>query len=352
MEGSERGATGRDPSPVTRREPGVVCAAIDLGTNNCRMLVAQPTRSGFRVVDSFSRIVRLGEGLMRRSVLGEAAMARTIAAMRVCAAKIARNGASRVRAVATEACRRAANCERFLARVRAETGIALEIISTREEARLALAGCLPLVDAEARGAIVFDIGGGSTEIAWLHCDGPRGPTMAGATSLPCGVATLTDDLGEGAVGRTDYAAMVARVTAMIAPFEVRERIAEAINGGGVQMLGTSGTLTTIAGVHLDLARYDRRKVDGLRMSFAEVAAVLDRLVDLDYDARAAIPSIGHQRADLVIAGCAILDAICRTWPVGALRVADRGLREGMLMAMMNVPNPVFDAAAEGAAQRR
>ena len=340
---------GRLPTARQRRGGGAnrgadAFAAIDLGTNNCRLLIARAEGGSFRVIDAFSRIVRLGEGVGARGRLSEDAMDRTIAALRICAAKIHRRRVGRARSVATAACRRAANCDAFIARVARETGIDLEIISTRQEAQLVIAGCLPLLDAEARRALVFDIGGGSTELVLLRCDGAT-REMVGWTSLPCGVVTLAEAHGGDRIARHTYDGMVGRVRTMLAPFEDSHRIAGEIGRGGVQMLGTSGTVTTVAGVHLELARYDRSRVDGLRLSFADIDAVSARLLELDQAGRAAIPTIGPERADLVVAGCAILEAIQQCWPVGSLRVADRGIREGMLMDMIHPCRPAAALAS-------
>ena len=343
-------AMGDGDTRSARRRPGrgsggPAFAAIDLGTNNCRLLVARPEGRAFRVIDAFSRIVRLGEGVGDRGALSEAAMARTIAALRVCAGKMRRRRVARTRSVATAACRRAANCDAFVARVADETGIALEIISTGEEARLALAGCRALLDADARWALLFDICGGSTELVWMRCE-RRQHQIVGWTSLPCGVVTLSEAYGGDRVARGVYDNMVARVGEMLGPFEAAYGIANKTAGsGGVQLLGTSGTVTTVASVHLDLPRYDRSKVDGLRLSFDQIDTVATTLLGLDQAARAAIPTIGRDRADLVVAGCAILDAIRRTCPVGSLRVADRGIREGMLMGMMHPCEPAAAFAA-------
>ena len=311
-------------------------AALDLGTNNCRLLVARRAGSGFRIIDAFSRIVRLGEGLAASGVLSEAAMGRTIEALGVCAGKMARRRVTLARSVATEACRRAGNCEEFLGRVRAETGIPIEIISSDEEARLVVAGCAPLLDRRTQFAIVFDIGGGSTELAWLRL--PRNPRyrpqILDYVSLPYGVVTLSDRHGGHVVTAEAYQTMVHELRAAIAPFEARHRIARRIARRQVQMLGSSGTVTTLAGIHLNLPRYNRAAVDGTSLTFAEIEAVSHRLLAMDYAARMAHPCIGPERADLVLAGCAILEAICADWPVGRVRVADRGLREGILHGLV------------------
>jgi exopolyphosphatase / guanosine-5'-triphosphate,3'-diphosphate pyrophosphatase len=313
-------------------------AALDLGTNNCRLLVARPVGGGFRVVDAFSRIVRLGEGLAATGALSDAAMTRTLDALRVCAAKIAARKVSAGRYVATEACRRAANCEAFLTRVRDEVGLEIEIISSREEARLVVAGCAPLLHPRIPNAIVFDIGGGSTEIVWLRLvrgpDGRRRPHILGAVSLPFGVVTLTDRFGGAEVSPATYRLMIAEAAAALVSFERNHRILRHVRDGRVQMLGSSGTVTTLAGIHLALPRYIRASVDGSMLTFEQIAAVSAHLAGLDFDGRAANPCIGRERADLVLSGCAVLDAICATWPVGRLRVADRGVREGILLDLM------------------
>ena len=312
-------------------------AALDLGTNNCRLLVARPAGSGFRVVDAFSRIVRLGEGLAASGVLSEDAMARTLDALKICADKIAGRRVAAGRYVATEACRQAANCEAFLARVREEIGIEIEIISSTEEARLVVAGCAPLLNPRIPYAIVFDIGGGSTEIVWLRLwgGGHRGrPEILGSMSLPFGVVTLTDRFGGTEVSPATYSAMVAEAMAALAPFERTNDIQRHVRTGRVQMLGSSGTVTTLAGIHLALPRYIRALVDGSVLTFEQISVVSTHLAGLDLAGRAANPCIGRERADLVLSGCAILDAICATWPVGRLRVADRGVREGILFDLM------------------
>ena len=323
-------------------------AALDLGTNNCRLLVAKPNDGGFRVVDAFSRIVRLGEGLGSSNALSDLAMERTIEALRICRSKILRNEVTRLRAVATEACRRAENSEQFIRRVRNETDIELEIIAPEEEAELALVGCSPLYDAPSQAgsyALLFDIGGGSTQITWLaleHAAEPGGDVDArivGCISIPCGVVTLSEKFGSGedAQGRVmpaRYAEICNHVRDHLAPFDAKFAIGGHVADGVVQMVGTSGTVTTLTGVFLNLQRYDRSRVDGRELEFGQLEGARDTLLALDRGDRAAHPCIGAQRADLVIAGCAILDAICALWPVGRLRVADRGLREGILHGLM------------------
>jgi exopolyphosphatase / guanosine-5'-triphosphate,3'-diphosphate pyrophosphatase len=331
----EFAAVERSQRPAPRFAAPV--AALDLGTNNCRLLVARPAAGGFRVVDAFSRIVRLGEGLAATGALSMEAIERTLEALKVCAGKIAYRRIANGRYVATEACRRAANCEAFLARVREEVGLEIEIISTAEEARLVVSGCAPLLDPHIPHAIVFDIGGGSTEIVWLRLDRGRDrrrrPRILGSVSLPLGVVTLTDRFG-GEVSPTVYRMMVDETACALRSFENMHRILPRVRGGRVQMLGSSGTVTTLAGIHLALPRYTRALVDGSSLTFEQIAAVSAHLAGLDLAGRAASPCVGRERADLVLSGCAILDAICETWPVGRLRVADRGVREGILFDLI------------------
>ncbi len=313
-------------------------AALDLGTNNCRLLIAQPTRPGhFRVVDAFSRIVRLGEGLGASGRLSADAMDRAVEALKICAAKLATRPIRRMRLIATEACRAAENGEEFLARVTAETGLDLEIIDRETEARLAVSGCSSLVGREARSVVLFDIGGGSSEIAVIRIGDNRSNRLANHithwTSLPVGVVTLSERHGGRDVTPDVFAAMVGEVEGMLERFHCPP--VPALQGNeDFHLIGTSGTVTTLAGVHLGLPRYDRRKVDGLWLSDDEVSAMQARLLSWDFSDRAANPCIGPDRADLVLAGCAILEAIRRRWPSERMRVADRGLREGLLTDMM------------------
>jgi exopolyphosphatase/guanosine-5'-triphosphate,3'-diphosphate pyrophosphatase len=313
-------------------------AALDLGTNNCRLLIAQPTRPGqFRVVDAFSRIVRLGEGLVSSGRLSDDAMDRAVDALRVCAAKLAGRQIRKMRLIATEACRAAANGEEFLARVTRETGLELEIISRETEARLAVSGCSSLVGREAKSVVLFDIGGGSSEIAVIRIDDNRSNRLANHithwTSLPVGVVTLSERYGGKHVTPEIFGNMVEEVAGMLSNFE-SPTPDKALSGDSFYLIGTSGTVTTLAGVHLDLPRYDRRKVDGLWLTDDEVSAMQAKLLSWNFEARAANACIGSDRADLVLAGCAILEAIRRRWPSERMRVADRGLREGLLADMM------------------
>lgn len=327
-----------------------VFAALDLGTNNCRMLVARaeshrppyaspsnagPTGSEFRVIDSFSRITRLGEGVSATGRLSDQAMDRTIDALKRCAEKMDRRRVSASRQVATEACRRAANCAEFLDRVTRETGLNLEIISPHEEATLALKGCAALLDYKLPYAAIFDIGGGSTEVLFVRIDDKNALSVVGCVSLPMGVVTVAEDCGGGDLCGRTYQGVVERVTRLLEPFEAVHRIGDKIAAGQVQMIGTSGTVTTLGGLHLKLDRYDRAAVDGLTLNFDVVTATTRALCSKTMQQRAAEPCIGWQRADLMLAGCAILEAICTLWPVGTLRVADRGLREGLLLDLIN-----------------
>jgi exopolyphosphatase/guanosine-5'-triphosphate,3'-diphosphate pyrophosphatase len=316
-----------------------IFVAVDLGTNNCRMLAARPDpRGGFRVVDSFSRITRLGEGLHQTGRLSDVAMDRTIDALRACARKIARHRVSGARMVATAACRHASNGAAFLRRVEEETGLHLEIIPAEEEARLALAGCAPLLRPGCQGAVVFDIGGGSTELIWVapqaDRNAPGGAHIVDMASLPLGVVTVAESRG-GDLCDQVYSAVKGDVAAALSAFDRRHRIAERLaDGENIQMLGTSGTVTTLGGVMLDLPRYNRDSVDGLEVDFISITAVSRRLRHMTCEQRARHPCIGSDRADLVVSGCAILEAICDLWPVGRLRIADRGIREGVLMDLI------------------
>jgi exopolyphosphatase / guanosine-5'-triphosphate,3'-diphosphate pyrophosphatase len=328
-----------DRPHATQHTPDLY-AALDLGTNNCRLLIAQPTRPGqFRVIDAFSRIVRLGEGLGASGRLSADAMDRSVEALKICAAKLATRNIRRHRLIATEACRAAENGEEFLERVTAETGLELEIINRETEARLAVSGCSSLVGRETRSVVLFDIGGGSSEIAVIKTGENRSNRLANHithwTSLPVGVVTLSERHGGRDVTPTVFDAMVREVEEMLARFE-SPHVSELADDpdSGFHLIGTSGTVTTLAGVHLGLSKYDRRKVDGLWLSDSEVNAMQEKLLSWDFSSRAANPCIGPDRADLVLAGCAILEAIRRRWPSPRMRVADRGLREGLLTDMM------------------
>ncbi len=309
-------------------------AAIDLGTNNCRLLIAKPSADGFVVVDAFSRIVRLGEGLGATGALSDAAMDRAVAALGVCAEKLRARQVTLARSVATEACRRASNGAEFIARVKRETGIALDIISAQEEARLAVLGCHALLEPGDSPALIFDIGGGSTELVLVDSTGPS-PRIIDWLSMPWGVVSLTEceappEGSDGEERAAAYVRMRARVAEAIAPFA--ERVPA--DPRQLRLLGTSGTVTTLASVHLDLPKYNRQLIDGLIVPTGSMRAISQRLSLMTLEERRALPSIGPERADLVIAGCAILEGILDIWPAERLGIADRGIREGILRCLM------------------
>ena len=319
--------------PEWRKPQRHTYGAVDLGTNNCRLLIARPTAEGFTVIDAFSRIVRLGEGLTQSGKLTDGAMDRAVSALAVCADKLRRRHVSLSRSVATEACRRAVNGRDFVERVRSETGIALEIIAPEEEARLAVLGCHKLLEPGDGPALIFDIGGGSTELVLVE-PGDETPRIKAWWSAPWGVVSLTESEGKAALEGPDrlkaYLRMRERARRAFANFvamlpEKKEDI---------RLLGTSGTVTTLASVHLALPSYDRRQVDGLHVPIGDMRRISTMIAELDFGGRSNLPCIGADRADLVVAGCAILEAILDIWPAERLGVADRGIREGILRSLM------------------
>ncbi|WP_188053592.1 MULTISPECIES: Ppx/GppA phosphatase family protein [unclassified Sphingosinithalassobacter] len=330
--GSPR-AAGSNAGPARGRWPEARhYAALDLGTNNCRLLIARPQGSGFAVVDAFSRIVRLGEGLASNGRLSDAAIERTVAALRICAEKLKRRNVTLARSVATEACRRASNGPEFIERVYRETGIALDIITAEEEAQLAVLGCHALLEPGDGPALVFDIGGGSTELVLVDSTEPV-PAILDWHSAPWGVVSLTEAAARGdsdAERTAAYADMRARVSESFAAF------AERLDPppGRRRLLGTSGTVTTLASVHLGLDAYDRGVIDGLIVPSRAMRDVSVRLAGMSLAERSGVACVGPERADLVVAGCAILECILDLWPAERLGIADRGIREGILRRLM------------------
>jgi exopolyphosphatase / guanosine-5'-triphosphate,3'-diphosphate pyrophosphatase len=328
------GAASSPFQPHARRFVRHTYGAIDLGTNNCRLLVARPSDNGFTVVDAFSRVVRLGEGLATSGRISQDAMDRAVAALAVCSEKLRRRRVSLARSVATEACRRAANGRHFVERVRRETGICLEIISPEEEARLAMLGCHRLLEPGDGPALIFDIGGGSTELVLVDTDDDETPRIRCWWSAPWGVASLTESEG------THFADTEERLAAY---GRMRERVRHAFrrfqellpkNKADIRLMGTSGTVTTLASVYLALPAYDRKAIDGLMVPAKAMREISALLSAADHEGRARFPCIGHERADLVVAGCAILETILDIWPAETLGIADRGIREGILRSLM------------------
>ena len=341
------GAAPARPGNGTAAVSGAIYGALDLGTNNCRLLVARPSRRGFFVIDAFSRIIKLGEGVSHSGVLSEDAISRTIDALKVCAAKMSRRAVTRSRLVATEACRIAKNGPDFIARVKRETGLSLEIIGRETEARLAVSGCASLIDKQSDYALIFDIGGGSSEFVWLNLKhGRRSKRISiedrlkiqdcieAWTSLPFGVVTLAERFGSNRAEGFQFEDMVGFVQDRLRPFSEANGISRKVAREGAHLLGTSGTVTTIAGVYLGLSEYHRAKVDGCWLSTDSIRDVTKRIAAMNWEERAAQPCIGAERADLILAGCAIMEAMLRVWPVKTLRVADRGLREGILATLI------------------
>lgn len=310
-------------------------AAIDLGTNNCRLLIAKPSDENFVVIDAFSRVVRLGEGLAQTGSLSQKAMDRAVGALKICSDKLRKRNVHLARSVATEACRRADNGEEFIERVRKETGIVLDIISAEEEARLAVLGCHILLEDGIGPAVIFDIGGGSTELVLIENGAPV-PHIIDWQSVPWGVVSLTETVGEEAADeagrRARYAEMKRLVSESFAGFAKR---IDPMRTPDLRLLGTSGTVTTLASLHLDLPQYDRRAVDGLIVPASSMREISQSLSAMSPEERRQLPCIGNERADLVVAGCAILEAILDIWPAPRLGVADRGIREGILRSMMS-----------------
>ena len=306
---------------------------MDLGTNNCRLLIARPSEGGFTVLDAFSRIVRLGHGMSVRGILSQDSMDRAVDALGICADKLRRRHVTLARSVATEACRRAANGREFIARVKRETGIALEIISPQEEARLAVLGCHKLLEPGDGPALIFDIGGGSTELVLVE-QGETAPRIRAWWSAPWGVVSLTESEGKEAIEGVDrvkaYGRMRERVLRSFAHFV--EMLPEKLEN--VRLLGTSGTVTTLASVHLALPSYDRRQIDGLHVPVGDMRRISTMISEMDFKERSGLPCIGTERADMVVAGCAILEAILDIWPAETLGIADRGIREGILRSLM------------------
>ena len=336
---TERRGTERYASPQRRTRPPAF-AAIDLGTNNCRMLVGVPSGAGFHVLDSFSRVVRLGEGLYRTGVLSDSAMDRAIEALATCAERLKRWQVTEIKAIATEACRQAENGADFVARARAATGLPLETISPREEVGLALESCASLINQAERRALLFDIGGGSTELAWVRVHGMDSesdrhlPQLIGYHSIPVGVVTLSERCAGWCETESGFAGVVDEVKSLLRPFEHIHRIGQEIRQGGVRLVGTSGTVTTIAGIALNLDRYRRGAIDGAVLPREQVAGGLASICAMGRAGLAQHPCIGPDRVDFVLPGCAIFAAIEEMWPTQDLAVADRGLREGMLMRLI------------------
>lgn len=311
-------------------------AAIDLGTNSCRLVIASPTPASFRIVETFSKITRLGEGIINDNELSRPAMRRTINALKVCAGVIEEYAPIyRSRFVATAACRRAKNCKEFLDLVKKETGLTIETISSKEESRLAVVGCIPLLNRNIRRALVFDIGGGSTEISLARVTNSGKTFIEGFVSLPYGVVTISEAFPSQDMTALAYDTIIERTHKLLKEFDEKYNIREAIKNQEIQIIGTSGTVTVLGAVHLNLPRYNRSAVDGISITRQDIDRAIAKIKRLGDKGRKKHPCIGAQKADLTMAGCAIIEGLCSFWPIEEITVADRGIREGILLDMMH-----------------
>lgn len=314
-------------------------AAIDLGTNCCRLVVASPTPTSFRVIETFSKITRLGEGIINDNELSQKAIKRTIAALKVCSGVIAEyQPITQCRFVATAACRRAKNCKDFTDKVKKETGLDIEIISTQEESRLAVVGCIPLLNRNVTRGLIFDIGGGSTEISLAKISNNGKMFIEGYVSLPYGVVTISEAFPKEDMTSLAYDTIIERTHNLLKEFDEKYKITEGIKNNEIQTIGTSGTVTVLGAVHLNLSRYNRSAVDGISISRQDMYRAINKIKSLGDDGRKKHPCIGMQKADLTIAGCAIIEALSTFWPIAEITVADRGIREGILLDMMHRSN--------------
>ena len=311
-------------------------AAIDLGTNSCRLVIASPTPASFRIVETFSKITRLGEGIINDNELSRPAMRRTINALKVCAGVIEEYAPIyRSRFVATAACRRAKNCKEFLDLVKKETGLTIETISSKEESRLAVVGCIPLLNRNVKRALVFDIGGGSTEISLARVTNSGKTFIEGFVSLPYGVVTISEAFPSQDMTALAYDTIIERTHKLLKEFDEKYNIREAIKNQEIQIIGTSGTVTVLGAVHLNLPRYNRSAVDGISITRQDIDRAIAKIKRLGDEGRKKHPCIGAQKADLTMAGCAIIEGLCSFWPIEEITVADRGIREGILLDMMH-----------------
>lgn len=311
-------------------------AAIDLGTNSCRLVIATPTPSSFRIVETFSKITRLGEGIINNNELSHTAIRRTINALKVCAGVLEEYAPIvKARYVATAACRRAKNCRYFLDLVKKETGLTIETISSQEESRLAVVGCIPLLNRHIKRALVFDIGGGSTEVSLARMSNSGRTVTEGYVSLPYGVVTVSEAFPDHEMTDLAYNTIIERTHKILAEFEEKYHISEAIANQEIQVLGTSGTVTVLGAVHLNLPRYNRSAVDGLALSAQDVERTIAKIKRMGDEGRRKHACIGMQKADLTIAGCAIIEGLLSFWPISEITIADRGIREGILLDMMH-----------------
>ena len=295
-------------------------AAIDLGTNTARLLIA--SKNPYRQLLLNRTITRLGGGFTRERGLSEEAQLRSIAALKEFAGQISCHQATRVRAVATSAVRDAINGRAFCERVQAETGICLEVIDGAEEAALTLKGVAAILDDKSGELAVFDVGGGSTEYTLAVDEQPLF-----SRSLPIGVVRLT----EGKVGVAQMEDKIRRELALLqrqlAGEGLDQRFAKAT------LIGTAGTATTLAAIQIGMKDYDYRRVNNHTMPLAEVQRIFDLLEPLTPKQRLEVPGLEPGREDLIIAGTLVVLVTMRVFGFRSFKVSDSGLLEGLILGV-------------------
>lgn len=302
-------------------------AAVDLGTNTVRLLVVEAEGREWRPLHQSQRVTRLGEGQAETGRLLEAPMQRTVDTVSEFIAAARGLGASEIRVVATSAVREAPNRAELLALLRAATGLDASVVSGEEEARLTLQGVAAGLPQLGGSFVLFDIGGGSTELV-LGEDGRLGAVV----SLQLGVVRLAERYGDaGPVDWARFALMRGEIDGRLA----REIPARIIEARAPALVGTAGTVTTLAALDLGLPAYDASRVQGHTLARGAVERLLNRLGALAVAERARLPCLEPGRADVIIPGIAICLAVMDRLGYGSLVVSDRGLREGILCEILS-----------------
>lgn len=307
-------------------------AAIDLGTRNCRLIIAKHHGGQIEIVDLFSRFVCLGEGVAQSRRLGRKAMERTITVLKQCAKRLSHYPNVVFSGVTTDAVRRAENAQSFLRRVARETGLKLEMIDEKEEAYYEVLGCARVLDMRKKRHIIFDIGGGSSEIILCSLDQEKRVRIDEMLSLPYGVVNLYESVDK--LTFTSYTSIVEEVQNLCRRFLVAHLGDLASQDvSAFQVIGTSGTTTTVAAMHHNLKMYDRERVDGTSLCFEDVQKVIHYVQSLSPAERRSNAFCGHVEDDLVLTGFAILEGILRAVPCMYFTVTDAGVRDGLIRTL-------------------
>lgn len=321
----------KDAEKKAVRDAKKYFAAIDLGSRNCRTIVGCQSKAGaFEYIETYSKSVSLADGVAASKKLSRKSMDRTIEALAFCSKVLSRYAGLTYLAVATDAMRRAENASVFIKRVKRELGLIISIITPQEEAYYAALGCIEVLSLETEIFVVFDIGGGSSEIALCRQKSDKDIELIDSLSIPYGVINLLESKDH--LTFSGYSNLVQKISDLSRDF-LNQYATTLDFVNNFQCIGTSGTTTTVAALNMNLRFYDREKINDSILQFSEILKTVHYVQSLSEDERKLHPYISQSNEDLVLGGLTILEGIVRGLPASTITVTDRGVRDGVVYAL-------------------